>query len=66
MKKLIAIIASLCALTGFSTGVISEVVEVFVESNESIYVKEKAAEVVAEDLEELYDCLVNGENPYSR
>ena len=65
MKRLIVIIAAFCALTGFSTDVIPEVISVFAESGEPLYVKEKAVEVVAADLYDLYDCLVSGRNPYA-
>jgi len=66
MKKLIAIIVALCAISGYSTDVIPEVIAVIVESEASVYEKEKAIEVVTEDLESLYDCLVNDVNPYSK
>ncbi len=65
MKKLIGIITALCLLSGFSTDCISDVVEVFADPAYTVQQKETAIEVVTEQLEDLYNCLLNGENPYS-
>lgn len=66
MKKLIAIIIALCAISGYPMDVVSEVVSIFAECDATAYEKAVAIEVVTEDLENLYDCLVNDINPYEK
>ncbi len=66
MKKLIAIIIALCAISGYPMDVVSEVVSIFAECDATAYEKVVAIEVVTEDLENLYDCLVNDINPYDK
>ena len=66
MKKLIAVLSALCLLTGFSTDCIPEVVEIFSDPAYSVAEKRIAIEVVTEQLEDLYNCLANGENPYAQ
>ena len=66
MKKLISIICALCLLSGYPTESVFEVIEVFADSEYSVQEKEIAISVVTKQLEDLYECLVNGENPYDK
>jgi len=66
MKKLISIICALCLLSGYPTDCVYEVMEVFADPEYSMMQKEIAISVVTEQLEDLYYCLRNGENPYDK
>lgn len=66
MKRLIAILGALCMLSGFPKDCVYEVVDVFSNLEYSAYEKAVAIEVVSKQLEDLYDCLANGENPYAK
>lgn len=66
MKKLISIICALCLLAGYPTDCASEVIEVFADPEYSMVEKEIANSVVTEQLENMYDCLWHGENPYGK
>ena len=64
MKKLIAILTALCLLSGYPLSCISEVEAVFADTSYSPYVKLKALEVVTEQLERQYNCIINEEPIY--
>ena len=66
MKKLISIICALCLLSGYPTECVPKVIEIFADPEYSVQEKEIAISVVTEQLEGLYECLVNGENPYAK
>ena len=63
MKKLIAIIIALCAISGYPMDVVSEVVSIFAECDATAYEKTVAIEVVTEDLENLYGLTESNKSP---
>lgn len=66
MKKLLAMIAAICIFAGIPDLFSVKVIDILSDTSYSVVQKKIAIEIVAEQLEDIYQRMVNGEEIYSR